>query len=202
MATVAKRATMEDFLRAEAEAPEGTRLALIDGEIVEWGANMTTRNARHSVVMAKIGFFLIQWLESHPEIVGVIAGGEARCRLRTNPDITVGLDMAFFEGEKHLNAASSADFFDGPPRVAIEVLSGSDTHEDVVDRLRVFFECGVPQVWVVDPDLRNVTIHRPSGDAAIYSAKQALTAGPELPGFQVPVDSLFPRVVQQTPKKK
>jgi len=34
MSTLANPATLEDFLRAEAEAPEGTRLALIDGEIV------------------------------------------------------------------------------------------------------------------------------------------------------------------------
>lgn len=194
MATVAKRATMEDFLRAEREAPEGTRLALIDGEIVEWGANMTTRNSRHSFVMAKLGQLLNNWLDSRPEIIGVIVGGEARCRLRTDPDLTVGLDMAFFEGAKHVEAASSADYFDGPPAVAIEVLSGSDTHDDVVDRLRVFFKCGVPQVWVVDPDLRNVAIHRPSGEAAMFAAKQILTAEPELPAFQVSVDRLFPKM--------
>lgn len=197
MTTVAKRATMEDFLRAEAEAPEGTRLVLIDGEIVEWGANVTTRNARHSYVMVRIGFLLTQWLESHPQIVGVIAGGEARCRLRSDPDLTVGLDLAFFQGEKHVEAASSADYFDGPPRVAIEVLSDSDTHEDVVDRLRVFFDCGVPQVWVVDPDLRNVTIHRPTGDGAFFTSRQTLTAEPELPGFKVPVDTLVPKALHK-----
>jgi Uma2 family endonuclease len=193
MSTAAKRATFEDFLRAEAEAPEGTRLALIDGEIVEWGANMTTRNSRHSTAMLRIGQFLNNWLDSHPEIVGVVAGGEARCRLRKDPELILGLDIAFFEGAEHLDAACSGTFFDGPPRVAIEILSGSDTHDDVVDRLRVFFECGVPQVWVVDPDLRNVTIHRPSGEAALFAAKQILTAEPELPGFQVAVEALFPK---------
>lgn len=36
MATApAKPATLEDFLRTEAEAAEGVELALIDGEIVE-----------------------------------------------------------------------------------------------------------------------------------------------------------------------
>jgi|GEM_PF-343381 len=198
MATVTHRATLDDFFAAEAAAPEGTRLALIDGEIVEWGANMTTRNARHSAVMAKIGFLLIQWLESQSKLIGVVAGGEARCRLRTDPELMVGLDMAFFQGDKHALDACSGSFFDGPPQVAIEILSGSDTHDDVVDRLRVFFDCGVPQVWIVDPDLRNVTIHRISGDTAFFAARQTLTAEPELPGFQVAVDSLFPKA----PEKK
>lgn len=193
MATLAKRATMEDFLRAEAEAAEGTRLALIDGEIVEWGANMTTRNSRHSTTMAQIVYFLKVWLEVHQEIIGLITTGEARCRLRMDPEIVVGLDVAFFRGQEHVVAAYAGDSFEGPPQVAIEILSGSDTHENVVDRLRVFFDCGVPQVWIVDPDLRNVTIHRPSGEAAIFAAKQILTAEPELPGFQVAVESLFPK---------
>lgn len=193
MATVAKRATMEDFLRAEAEAPEGTRLALIDGEIVEWGANLTTRNSRHSTTMGLIVHALLTWLERNPKIVGTIPTGEARCRLRQDPELIVGLDVAFFQGPEHVAAAYSGRMFDGPPAFAIEVLSGSDTHEDVVDKVRVYFECGVPQVWVVDPDLRNVTIHRPSGEGAFFASRQVLTAEPELPGFQVPVDTLFPK---------
>ncbi len=193
--TAAKPATMDDFLRAEANAPEGTRLALIDGEIVEWGANMTTRNARHSTTLAKIACILWNWLEQHAEIVGVITGGEARCRMRHTPELIVGLDLAFFQGREHAEAATTGSFFDGAPVVAIEILSGSDTHDDVVGRIRVFFDCGVQQVWIVDPDLRNVTIYRPSGDDELFTTKHVLTAEPELPGFKTPVEALFPKKI-------
>lgn len=195
MATViAKPATLDDFLRAEAEAPGGTRLALIDGEIVEWGANMTTRNARHSSAMARISYLLCRWLEENPQIVAVVATGEARCLLSQDPERIVGLDVGLFFGKDQVELACSGNQFIGPPRLAIEILSGSDTHDDTVERIRVFLEAGVKQVWIVDAELRRVTINRPDGEAEIFTARHELTAEPELPGFRVSVDSLFPKL--------
>lgn len=195
MATAStKRATLEDFLRAEAEAPEGTRLALIDGEIVEWGANMTTRNARHSATMALMSYALVKWLDSQPDLQGVVASGEARCRLRKDSETVVGLDVAYFEGEFHADASATADAFEGPPVVAVEIPSGSDTHDDIVERLRVLLDAGVKQVWIADPDLRNIVVHRPNDEAAIFTIHQELTAEPELPGFRVRVEKLFPKL--------
>ncbi|OYW21078.1 MAG: hypothetical protein B7Z55_06225 [Planctomycetales bacterium 12-60-4] len=195
MATAAtKPATLEDFLQAEAQAPEGTRLALIDGEIVEWGANMTTRNSRHSTTMLLFGTYLNIWLATHKELKGVVTGGEARCRLSRNPDRIVGLDVAVFFGEEYQHASCFGDQFEGPPAVAIEILSGSDTHEDVVERIRVFLDAGVRQVWIVDAELRRVTINRADNVAQFFTARDELTAEPELPNFCVHVDALFPHL--------
>ncbi len=190
--TSTKSATLDDFLKAEAEAPQGARLALIDGEIVEWGANMTTRNARHSTTMARILACLIRWLDVNPSLAGVVTGGEARCRLTLNPERVVGLDAVVFFGEEHQKSSCSGDLFEGPPSVAIEILSGSDTHEDVVERIQVLLEAGVQQVWIVDAELRRVTINRANGEAEFYTAQHELTAEPELPEFRVRVDALFP----------
>jgi hypothetical protein len=44
---------------------------------------------------------------------------------------------------------------------------------------------------VADPDLRTVTIHRPDREPQFFTASQALTAEPELPGFAVEVRRLF-----------
>src|SRR5262249_6643966 len=76
----------------------------------------------HSTTMIRMGHILMVWLEGHAEIIGVITGGEARCRLRKDPELIVGLDLAFFQGAEHVRAAASGGFFDGPPRVAIEIL--------------------------------------------------------------------------------
>lgn len=193
MATTASPpATMTDFLKAEAAAPEGTRLALIDGEIIEWGSNMTTGNARHSTTMMRMAFVIQQWLIARPELLGLVTGGEARCHLTRNPDRIVGLDLGIFFGPEHQHASCHADQFEGPPAVAIEILSGSDTHDDVVERIRVLLDSGVSQVWMVDAELRQVTIHRAAGEATFFTARQELTAEPELPGFRVPVAELFP----------
>jgi Uma2 family endonuclease len=46
-------------------------------------------------------------------------------------------------------------------------------------------------VWIVDPDLRTVTVHRPQTPPVLFNTLQELTCEPELPGFKVPVAHLF-----------
>ena len=82
---------------------------------------------------------------------------------------------------------------EGPPLLAAEILSPSDTHEDVVEKLHLYLELGVAVVWILDPDLRTVTVHRRGADPQFFNAAQELTGDPELPGFRVRVADLFGR---------
>ena len=181
--------TLEEFLRREAEAPEGVTLELIDGEIVE--RPMTVRRPSHTRTSARLAQVLLNWLDNQAKVVGTVDVGEVRCRLQRDPETIVGIDVGFWEGEVFANLPASVSLYDGPPVVAIEVLSPSDTHEGVTDKLFLYLSRGVPQVWIVDPDLETVTIHRPDADPQLFSSRQTLTAEPELAGFSVPVAQLF-----------
>ena len=181
--------TLEEFLRLEAEAPEGVTLELIDGEIVE--RPMTVRRPSHTRASARITQALLNWLDDQAEISGTVDVGEVRCRLRNDPETIVGIDVGFWEGEEFANLSPAVSLYDGPPVVAVEILSPSDTHESVTDKLWLYLSVGVVQVWIVDPDLETVTIHRPDADPQFFSSRQTLTAEPELPGFSVTVAQLF-----------
>ena len=181
--------TLEEFLRREADAPEGVTLELIDGEIVE--RPMTVRRPSHTRASARITQALLNWLDDHADVVGTVDVGEVRCRLQHDPETIVGIDVGFWEGAEFADLPASVSLYDGPPVVAIEVLSPSDTHENVTDKLLLYLSSGVPQVWIVDPDLETVTIHRPDADPQLFSSRQILTAEPDLPGFSVPVAQLF-----------
>ena len=181
--------TLEEFLRLAAEAPEGMTLELIDGEIVE--RPVTVRRPSHTRSSARITQVLLNWLDQQTDVVGTVDVGEVRCRLQRDPETIVGIDIGFWEGLHFANLPASVALYDGPPVVAIEVLSPSDTHEGVTEKLLLYLSHGVPQVWIVDPDLETVTIHRPEADPQFFSSRQTLTAEPELPGFSVPVAQLF-----------
>jgi Uma2 family endonuclease len=190
MAATAERVvSTEEFLTVLKSAPEDVELELIEGQIREFP--MTTRSPQHSVAISRISYVLLRWLEAHPDRPGVVAGGEARCRITRDPDTTVGLDVAYFEGVEFVEQAKGAKFFDGPPIVAIEVLSPSDEHEDVVERVRNFLSAGVAQVWVADPDFQTVTVHRPDAEQQFFTAHRELDGGLELPGLRCVVESLF-----------
>ena len=181
--------TLEEFLKFEAEAPEGVSLELIDGEIVE--KPMTVRRPSHTRASARITQALLNWLDNQTAIVGTVDVGEVRCRLKSDPDTIVGIDVGFWQGARFANLSPSVALYDGPPVLAVEVLSPSDTHENVIDKLWLYLATGVQQVWIVDPDMKTVTVHRPDADPEIFSSRQTLTAEPELPGFSVPVAQLF-----------
>jgi Uma2 family endonuclease len=184
--------TAEEFLEMEASAPDDLALELIHGEIRE--RHMTTRGPRHSTTIARTGHELINWLDEHSEREGEVASGEARCRITADPETIVGLDVAYFEGIEFVQLPDGAKFYDGPPVVAVEALSPTDTQEDVNDRIRMLLAAGVRQVWVANPEFRTVTVYRADAEPRMYSAADVLTGEPELPGFACPVARLFGRV--------
>jgi Uma2 family endonuclease len=98
-------------------------------------------------------------LDEQTKTVGVVTCGEVRCRLATDPDLIVGVDVVFYEGKEAVRQCEEDSFFDGPPVVAVEVLSPTDTHEGVTDKIRRYLTTGTKQVWIADPDLQTLTIH-------------------------------------------
>ena len=75
--------------------------------------------------------------------------------------------------------------------LAVEILSPSDKHEEIVERVREYLEAGVPLVWIVDPDFHTVLVHRPDGEPQLYNVRQELSGEPHLPGFRIPVARIF-----------
>lgn len=181
--------TADEFVeRAEAALADVT-WELIEGQLKE--RPMTTRGPRHSEAIARISYVLSAWLESAEAGVGGIVAGEARCRLTTDPDTIVGIDIAYFRGREHVDLPDDARFYDGPPVLAVEVLSATDTHEGINSRVRQFLAAGVPQVWIANPEFRTITVHKQGAEPVLYASRQQISAEPDLPGFNAVVKTLF-----------
>ena len=82
-------------------------------------------------------------------------------------------------------------WFRGAPDVAAEVLSPSDTSSAMLQKTLEYLEAGARLVWIVDPDARTVTVHRPDGSANILRDHQTLTGENVLDGFAVGVAEIF-----------
>jgi len=148
--TIERLLTVDEFVELAEAAPPDVTLELIDGQLRE--RPMTSRGPRHSEAIIRIGQVLANWLDTRPEIAAVVVGGEARCRISTDPDTIIGLDVAYFRGPQHANLPDGAKLYDGTPFLAVEVLSDIDTHESIIARVRLLLSAGVPQVWVADAD--------------------------------------------------
>jgi len=186
MATVSSLMTAEELLALPDDGPERW---LIAGELRE--RPMTLRNRFHSRATIRIGKFLDNWLDDQPEPRGQILGGEAGIILRRNPDSTVGVDITYVGVDGMIRQAGSSTLIEGIPALGVEILSPSDTIEDINEKIDAYLEVRVPIVWIIDPFRRTVTVYQPEAEPRLYNVHDELTAEPHLPGFRVPVARLF-----------
>ena len=189
--SLAEAPSLPEPLTAEylADLPDdGFERELIDGELRKWP--VTFRSPEHSVVGSLISFHLWNWVITQPQPWGQVAVGDAGFRLRRGPDTYVGIDVAYLPPESIIGQNRKRKFFEGFPVLAVEILSPSDQHGRVVEKVRKYLEGG-SVVWVADPDFQTITVHRPGEAPVMINDRQEIDGDPYLPGFRIPVIRLF-----------
>ena len=84
-----------------------------------------------------------------------------------------------------------SSFIDGPPLLAVEVLSPYDKQREIDEAIEEYLACGVRVVWIVDPFDDTVTVYRPGHEPVLFNRTQELVGDPELPGFRCRVAEIF-----------
>jgi len=162
---------------------------LIKGRLKE--RPMTRRNRFHAKAEANLAFHLKSWLSSQPAEQGEVLSGEVGCILRRNPDSSVGIDVAYVSAELILKQSDATTMIDGPPTLAVEILSPSDKQEDVNDKIDEYLAAGVAVVWIVDPHFKTVRVHRTAVPPRLFGVDQQISGEPQLPGFTLAVKDIF-----------
>jgi Uma2 family endonuclease len=169
----------------------GVDRELIRGELRE--RPMTRRNTEHSGILINIGWLLKTWVITQPEPRGKVYGGEVGCILRRNPDSTVGIDVAYVTADSLARRSGTTTLIEGPPLLAVEILSPNDTQEEVEEKEKVkeYLAVGVALVWIVNPWRRTGTVYRPDAEPQLFNVTQEVSGEPHLPGFKVAVATIF-----------
>ena len=173
-------ATIDDLRKVP---KDGRVYELVDGAIVVTPAGM-----RHSGVAARITVILGNFVfprgigEVYTEGVGIqLPSGNVR-----SPD------ASFVRTEKLPGGRSPVDYGKLVPDLVAEVLSSGDSASEMAKKVDEYLGCGVPLVWVVDPERKTVTAHRSPQDTIEHGDDDVLTAEPVLPGFSCRVSEFFP----------
>jgi Uma2 family endonuclease len=167
----------------------GVDRELIRGELREHP--MTRRNRHHSRAEARIAGLLTIWHLQQPQPRGDVLSGEAGCILRRNPDTTVGIDVCYVSAETARRHSGDTELIDGPPILAVEVLSPKDVLEEVEEKVSEYLAAGVKLVWLVNPYRRTVTVFRPDAEPQLFNVTQEVSGDPHLPGFKAAVAAIF-----------
>lgn len=186
MPAVAQRMTTAELL---AMPDDGIERWLIDGELRE--GTMSYRNKTHSRVMTRAAQHLAIWNDNQPAPRGMVLTGDAGFILHEDPDTTVGADVAYVSAALLAAQTDENTVIQGPPTLAVEILSPNDRHKEVHEKVQKYLAAGAAHVWVVNPDAQYVMVHRPGEKPQLVNVDQELTAEPDMPGLRLPVAALF-----------
>ena len=178
--------TEEEF---DALPEDGVERWIIDGWLYE--RPMTRRSFPHSRTEAKIAYVLQRWLDRQPAATGLVLSGEAGFRLRRKPATNVGIDVAYVTAEQMAATSPNAAVIEGPPTLAVEIMSPSDTFGDSTRKIEAYLQAGVSLVWRVEPIFKFILVFRPDAPPQGFNIHDELTAEPHLPGFRVAVAEIF-----------
>ncbi len=135
---------------------------------------------------------IIGWYLDHNPIA-IIAGADGLTRLAPGrvrePDVAVYL-LSRFPGGK----AQPRAICDLAPDWAIEILSRSNTSQEMEIKRHHYFEAGVRRVWIVDPRARIIKDWSSPTLMNVLSATDVADLDQVLPGFQLKINDWFAMV--------
>ncbi|HLN28523.1 MAG TPA: Uma2 family endonuclease [Gemmataceae bacterium] len=185
-------ATEQDVI--DIEAREGRLCELVDGVLVE--KTVGYYEARLATIL---GYFLEHFLGEHD--LGIVLGADGTLRLM--PGLVRIPDVCFTSWRKFPQRELPAEPIpDLVPDLAVEVLSEGNTEAEMRRKLGEYFRAGVRLVWLIDPATRTARVHRSPTKKATVPADGTLVGGPVLPGFSLPLTTLFARAGKQARREQ
>ncbi|GAC1434004.1 MAG: hypothetical protein NVSMB65_08080 [Chloroflexota bacterium] len=140
------------------------------------------------------------WQESdgravRQRLVGYLGGGEQgiRFRLPDDPDQVRGVDVLYLTPEQYTRHARvlAEEYIPVVPALCIEVISPSQSADEVDERVQDYLAGGAQMVWCLFPRRHTVTIYTPDHAPQTVRAGETLRGDPVLPGLAIPLALLF-----------
>ncbi len=179
------RMTVDEYLRAD--LPEGYRYELVEG-VVEVSP---VPEIPHDSVLDNLHLHFSLYRRQRPDIVAHVTQRSAVAlpdrQTAREPDFAV-------YGPKDMADKKGKSWKDVTPLLVVEVVSLGQAHRDYHEKRRDYWDAGVGEYWIADPERRTLTVltRGEAGwieacftDAQTYSPKQ-------FPGLQLRVGDLFP----------
>lgn len=179
-AALIKPMTLEEFSRLP---EDGNKHELSEGELVV----MPPVKSLHTLLALTVLEILRTYLSQHafgralPEAGYVLSRDPLTVR---QPDVSL-------LSHERIAATHAEDYFEGSPELAIEVVSPSDSAQDLGTKVKQYLRFGSKQVWVVYPKSKSVHVFYANGTGRVLGEDETLDGGDLLPGFSGKIAELF-----------
>jgi Uma2 family endonuclease len=177
-------ATEQDLITA-VESKSGPLCELVDGVLVEKPVGYY-----ESRLASMLIWFLESFLRDHD--LGFSLAPDAM--IRTVPGQIRLPDVSFVSWSHFPDRLLPAGaILNVTPDLAVEILSPTNTPQEMERKRREYFTGGARLVWEVDPDQRRVRVYTSPEQFTEVTEDGALDGGSVLPGFTLPIRTWFDR---------
>lgn len=176
--------TADDLMRLP--RGRGARHELIRGEL----RTMPPSGEEHGIVAGEVFGIVRDYVKLNR--LGYVLAAETGFSIAHNPDTVRAPDMAFISARRFPMSGPSTKYSEIAPDLLAEVVSPSDTENEVIAKVQQWLAFGVRLVWVVYPRTRSVIVYRSLRDPQRLASNDELTGEDILPGFKCKVADFFP----------
>lgn len=173
--------TVEEF---EAMSLEGS-WELINGEMVEVSPTAEESSAISATIVGML------WSFVHARRLGRLYTAEGGVVLFPDRATVRAPEVAFVRADRVPHGEARKRFARLAPDLVVEVLSPTDRTTEVIAKIEMYREAGVPLIWLVDPEVQTVTVIAAGTPTMVLRATDTLDGGDILPGFSVSVADIF-----------
>ena len=160
---------------------EGAIYELDEGELLMEASPA----ARHNLIRQRITVKLMQFVDS--KFLGIVL---EEMDFRLNSDTVRNPDVAFVTAAHVAGIDLDVSPIEGAPALAVEVISPSNSAEDMAKKTQQYLRAGSTAVWIVYPKLRMVEVHSTSRVNRVREP-EVLTEPTLLPGFSLSLAYVF-----------
>ncbi|MEJ7613151.1 Uma2 family endonuclease [Fervidibacter sacchari] len=172
----------EALYDALTELEEDVKAELIDGVMIVHSPEKTRHEDVFGFMFPMMRIFAIQTKQA--KVLGSMATVHLGTCRKVKPDI-----VAVREERKHI---VTEDAIEGTPDLVVEIVSHSTRRYDFGEKRKVYEEAGVPEIWLVDFERKQVTVVRKVGQKYRSETKsKGVVRSQVLKGFWLQVDWLW-----------
>ncbi|NJP09906.1 MAG: Uma2 family endonuclease [Leptolyngbyaceae cyanobacterium RU_5_1] len=163
---------------------DGHRYELVDGELVDMGNS----GMEHGGIGSLLGGLLAIYVRQHK--LGTVCDSSTAFTLKNGNKRSPDVSFVAKERLKGLKRPPRG-FFQGSPDLAVEILSPSNTVEEIHEKIVEYFENDTRLVWVIHPDEKYVLVYHAPEPDRLLRPQDSLDGEAIVPGFSMAVAELF-----------
>jgi Uma2 family endonuclease len=175
-----KLLTVEEFLNLY---PDDEPYELLEGRILE----VPPPKPAHGTVDSRFNAQLRLFVDAH-QLGDVLTNTS----LQLSASTLIAPDVAFVSRAKPATVKDADEYFEFASDLAVEVVSPSNSANDIETKVGLYLAAGTSLVWVAYPVLKKVVVHLPDRTSRTFSVGDSLDGGTILRGLSIPVATLFP----------